>query len=449
MSLADRRARAQEAADRERRIHTRRMVGELPWLSKIRLKYGPTMSLLDLSSGGMQIELEDFTLRPGSTVVVEIVGHASQFTVPSRVLRCQVSGVAPSIRYRGALEFKRTLNLPDVPIIDSPNDYDANPLHAHSRLATALRRLDSPLPGEARIVSPYAAARDSLPAVGAGSMAAALAMLDTPAGRRAGQPFAIELSRLFGDLARGIEGRESLEELTRIIEERLRRAIPARAIRITDAPSERPLHGSDIVYFNAPSAGSAPAQKILVEFARDSPPHEWQFHLLKATALLVPLVREVEERRRPAEGVDPGVDSSPSQDADRTGWNKIVVRYVDGRMLKGYCQDFHPPRGHFQLLPSPLAPAESRVSVPIGYLKAVYFVRDFAGNPEYKEDQTIEPSGGGRKVAITFLDDEVLLGTTHNYRPDGIGFFVLPNDPKSNNIRTFVFSRSVRHVQFV
>src|ERR1700730_15657439 len=154
--LDDHRARAQEEADRDRRIHTRCMAGELPWLNKIRLKYGPTISLLDLSSGGMQIELEDFTLRPGSTVVVEIVGHASQFTVPSRVLRCQVSGVAPSIRYRGALEFKRVLKLPDVASIDSTNRYDANPLHAHARLAMALRRLDSPLPGdEPRIMSPY------------------------------------------------------------------------------------------------------------------------------------------------------------------------------------------------------------------------------------------------------------------------------------------------------
>ena len=444
--LADHRAKAQADADAdgERRIHTRRVAGELPWLNAIRLKYGPTLSLLDLSSGGMQIDIEDFSLRPGSTVVVEIVGHGSQFTVPSRVLRCQVTSVAPSIRYRSALEFKRVLDLPDVSSIDSTNN-DTNPLHAHARLALALRRLDGTLSGEARILSPRADTRDSLSAVGADAMAAALAMLDTPAARRAGQTFASELSRLFGEITRGIEHRESLEELTRRIEARLLRAIPARAIRITDASSQPPQHGSDIVYFDTPSAHSPRAQKILVEFARDTPPHEWQFHLLKASAHLVTLIREIDECRRSVE--EP--DGSPAPDDDRTGWNKIVVRYADGRTLKGYCQDFHPPRGHFHLWPSPTAPAASRVSVPIGYLKAVFFVRDFAGNPEYKEDTTIEPSGGGRRVAITFLDDEMLLGTTLNYQPDGIGFLVLPYDPKSNNIRTFVFSRAVRHIQFV
>jgi hypothetical protein len=296
--LADHRDKDQSEAGGERRIHARRVAGELPWLNMIRLKYGPTLSLLDLSSGGIQIDLEDFSLRPGSTVVIEIVGHESQFIVPSRVLRCEVSSVAPSIKYRGALEFKRVLDLPDVSSIDRTND-DMNPLHAHGGLALDLGRLDSPLAGEARILSPHAATRDSLSA------------------------------------------------------------------------------------------------------------------------------------------------------ADRTGWNKIVVRYGDGRMLKGYCQDFDPPRGHFPLWPAPTAPAASCISVPIGSLKAVFFVRDFAGDPRYKEDTAIEPSGGGRKVAITFLDDELLVGTTLNYRPDEVGFLVRPNDPKSNNIRAFVFSRAVRHVRFV
>jgi hypothetical protein len=444
--LADHRVMAQaeaDRADRERRIHTRRMVGELPWLTRIRLKYGPLLSLIDLSPGGMQIELEDFSLRPGSTVVVEIVGNAGDFTVPSRVLRCQVASVARSVRYRGALEFKRVLDLPELPSSDAANNQDANPLHAHARLTLALRRLDGPLPGEARILSPHAATRDSFTAVGADAMAAALALLDTPAGRRAGQSFSSELSRLFGDVTRGIEQRESLEELTCRIEERLRRAIPARAIRITDTSAERPQHGSEILYFDAPSADPRRARKILIEFALDAPPHEWQFHLLKASAHLVTLIREVDERRRSAE--EP--DSSPAQDPP--GWNKIVVRYVDGRLLKGYCQDFHPPRGHFQLWPSPTAPAVSRLGVPIGHLKAVFFVREFSGDSEYVEDATIERPGGGRKVTITFLDDEVLVGTTLEYRPDGIGFFVLPNDERSNNVRTFVVSRAVRHVQFV
>jgi hypothetical protein len=49
---------------------------------------------------------------------------------------------------------------------------------------------------------------------------------------------------------------------------------------------------------------------------------------------------------------------------------------------------------------------------------------------------------------VTFVDREVIMGSTLNYQSDGDGFFVLPADPRSNNIRVFVVSGSVRHVRF-
>jgi uncharacterized protein DUF6982/PilZ domain-containing protein len=441
--LADRREMRQAQADRDRRVHTRHPAGELAWVNKARLKYGPKLSLVDLSSGGAQIEIDDFWLRPGSTVVVEIVGGATVFAVPSRVVRCQVSGITPSIRYRGALEFKHLVEFPDLSKHTTAIYHDPNPLHSHARLARALRRLDSPVTGDPRIVGLHAATGDESSTLGAGAMAAALAMLDTPAGRRAGAPFARELSALFSDVAHGVEQRESPQELTARVEQRLRCVIPAQSIHVTDGSSpERPHQGSDVVYFDAPSAHSPRARKILVEFESHASPQEWQFQLLKTSGYLVALIDEIEEHRRSAD------EAERIADDVQAGWSKLVVRYADGRLLKGYCQDFHPPRGHFQLWPSPTAPPESRVLVPIGHLKAVFVVHDFAGNSEYREDTTIERSGHGRKVTVTFLDDEVLVGNTLNYRPDGVGFFVTPSDPKSNNARIFVISRAVRHVQF-
>ena len=60
-----------------------------------RLKYGPALSLLDLSTGGAQIETSSYRLQPGSTVVVEIAAGSDTFFVPSRVLRAHVSRVLP------------------------------------------------------------------------------------------------------------------------------------------------------------------------------------------------------------------------------------------------------------------------------------------------------------------------------------------------------------------
>jgi hypothetical protein len=132
----------------------------------------------------------------------------------------------------------------------------------------------------------------------------------------------------------------------------------------------------------------------------------------------------------------------------RAPWQKIVVRCRDGALQKGYTLDFSPARGHFSLWPTIQAPVSERSLVPLARLKAVFFVRDFAGNPAYVEKQVPEAGGSGRRVEVNFLDREVLRGRTLNYRPDAVGFFLIPEDSASNNERVFVVSSAVRHVRF-
>ena len=82
--------------------------------------------------------------------------------------------------------------------------------------------------------------------------------------------------------------------------------------------------------------------------------------------------------------------------------------------------------------------------VPVSQLKAVFFVRDFNGNPSYQERKSFVVRGQGRRVEVNFTDAETILGTTLNYRPDCQGFFVSPADPSSNNTRIYVVSKAVR-----
>jgi hypothetical protein len=130
------------------------------------------------------------------------------------------------------------------------------------------------------------------------------------------------------------------------------------------------------------------------------------------------------------------------------GWQKIVVRYTEGQLLKGYTQDFNPSRPQFSLWPSVSAKSHERVIVPLARLKGVFFVRDFAGNPGYVERADVEQTQHGRRIQVTLVDDEVICGRTLSYRSDGYGFFVIPADPLANNIRVFIVSTAVRHVQF-
>jgi hypothetical protein len=84
-------------------------------------------------------------------------------------------------------------------------------------------------------------------------------------------------------------------------------------------------------------------------------------------------------------------------------------------------------------------------------LKAVFFVRDFAGNGGYNEGKSFVSGKplSGRKVEVTFQDGEILVGTTTGYDPNRPGFFLFPADDKSNNVRMYIVAKSVKAVRFV
>jgi len=130
---------------------------------------------------------------------------------------------------------------------------------------------------------------------------------------------------------------------------------------------------------------------------------------------------------------------------------KIVARYLNGRMIKGFTQDFAPNKPGFHIFPSEAVnPMESK-EILLRDLKAVFFVRDFAGRPDYDERKiySSEERPSGRIVEVTFNDGEVLVGSTLGYDPKRPGFFVFPADPNSNNARVFALSKAVRLVRYL
>jgi hypothetical protein len=131
------------------------------------------------------------------------------------------------------------------------------------------------------------------------------------------------------------------------------------------------------------------------------------------------------------------------------GWSMVVLRYLDGRSVRGFSNDFSSSRMQFHLWPSVTAPSSQQMIVPLSRLKAVFFVREFEGDPTYIEQQTFEVAPHGRKMEVTFLDGEAIIGSTLSYRPEGSGFFLCPADPRSNNLRIFVVCSSVRHARFI
>jgi hypothetical protein len=124
--------------------------------------------------------------------------------------------------------------------------------------------------------------------------------------------------------------------------------------------------------------------------------------------------------------------------------NKVIARYIDGRLLKGTTVDFFPTRKLFHLETS----EGDLHDVHLANLKAVFFVKSFDGNPDYQERRGFFTTHTqGKKVLVEFEDGETLFGYTLSYSSLGIGFFVFPGDPESNNIKIFIVNGSTKRVK--
>lgn len=129
--------------------------------------------------------------------------------------------------------------------------------------------------------------------------------------------------------------------------------------------------------------------------------------------------------------------------------NKIVAHYCDGRLIKGSTQNFDFNNAWFHLIAD--GSSHKATEVYMRELKAVFFVNDFEGQPKFdeKKDFTEAPATMGRRVTVTFKDGEMLVGTTLNFDPSGVGFFLIPADPRSNNKRVFVINSSIKDVALI
>jgi len=131
--------------------------------------------------------------------------------------------------------------------------------------------------------------------------------------------------------------------------------------------------------------------------------------------------------------------------------SKIVARYLNGKVLKGATQNFFPNKPVFHVARHGGSGPGDLVEVNIGELKAIFFVRDFTGNPKHVERKRLTPGerAPGRLMEVTCKDGEVIVGTTTGYDPKRPGFFLFPIDPTANNERVFVVASAVKTARFV
>jgi hypothetical protein len=139
---------------------------------------------------------------------------------------------------------------------------------------------------------------------------------------------------------------------------------------------------------------------------------------------------------------------------------KSVMRFRDGRMLKGYVKDFSPDRDDVIF---DEAGTGRMHAISLEEMKAVFFVKSFEGDYGYREKKSYgirRPVGN--RAFVRFKDGEHLVGFLEGKVPwqKGFflsgredvarkGFFLLPVDEGANNIKVFVVSSSVDDVTVV
>jgi len=126
----------------------------------------------------------------------------------------------------------------------------------------------------------------------------------------------------------------------------------------------------------------------------------------------------------------------------------VAAHMLDGTVLKGKTQDFVPQSPCFYLFPENSA---TSIKVDLRKAKAVFFVRDLAGDPMRADLKGFiagpKQNAHGRKIAVRFTDTELLCGYSLAYSPAREGFFMCPADPDTNNVRVYVMASNAAEVR--
>jgi hypothetical protein len=258
---------------------------------------------------------------------------------------------------------------------------------------------------------------------------------------------------MLASIVPALQRNQSADDVVAQVLIELRRHVPAMTLRI--GSGARPVSAGDAERITL-NVWSDPGSKaaLTAEFPTGFDVDEPQFRLLKAGAYLLGLAESwVPVSAEPEAAVSAPEPASETRQDDAlelpAGWQRVVVRFADGKLLRGYSNNFHPDAEHLHLSPEVNCAAGDRLFVPMALLKAVFFVRDLAGNAEHVDSNCFDHAPRARKVEVTFRDDEVMRGSTLNYKPHGRGFFLIPANSRGNNQRVYVVLAAVRHLRFL
>jgi hypothetical protein len=135
---------------------------------------------------------------------------------------------------------------------------------------------------------------------------------------------------------------------------------------------------------------------------------------------------------------------------------KAVARFRNGNVLKGMLKDFSIDSDLIILHEDT---TQEERWIPMGELKAIFFVKSFAGTSQHVEKKAFGiRKVAGKKAFVKFDDRESLVGFIDGDIPwekgfsleklgkNAKGFFLTPVDGDCNNIKIFVVGSAIKDI---
>ena len=123
----------------------------------------------------------------------------------------------------------------------------------------------------------------------------------------------------------------------------------------------------------------------------------------------------------------------------------VAVRFLDGRLIKGWTINFRPNREFLHVRTDTDA---EPVQVGLSGLKAIFFIKTPDGDPRRVDRKAFDDRPGiEKKVWIEFEDGECMPGWSSNPCTPQAGFYVFPTDPECNLERAYVLRAAIRSIE--
>ena len=122
--------------------------------------------------------------------------------------------------------------------------------------------------------------------------------------------------------------------------------------------------------------------------------------------------------------------------------HKVIVRTRDGEVIPGFAN-----QNRVKNTLKIITQQGKEQTFSLDKLKAVFFVKDFQGNPDYDEIKFLNKQSVSSMiwVRVEFFDGELLEGKIANNMDliSSPGFFLSPSDQDTNNKRVYVIKSSL------